>query len=262
MAHSIYAIGDIHGRSDLLNATLDFIEQDARQRDLVPKVVFLGDIIDRGHSPRRCLEMVQETLTRWPLSVFLLGNHDRYLRRAFDDAPDANSLFNWIRNGGAITLSDFGIDLDIPTDRPPQEIYSDLAVLVSKELNARHSETLNFLRKAKLYEVEAPYLFVHAGIRPGVPLEQQTEEDLLKIRKGFTDHFEPLPFVVVHGHSVVEYPHVWPNRIAVDTEAWDSDLLTTAVFAPGIDPEFYGTDGDAIRPIEPVRHTEGALLLA
>lgn len=100
-----YAVGDVHGRSDLLGALLDFIELDAKKRKQEPRVIFLGDIVDRGPNSKRCIELVLSTLERWPKSKLILGNHDDWFLRVLGtDDPDATVARAWFNNGGLPTV--------------------------------------------------------------------------------------------------------------------------------------------------------------
>lgn len=210
----VYAIGDIHGRADLLAALLGRIEADQRQNarsGVQATYVFLGDYVDRGLESRRCIDLILEGPAR-ASAHFLLGSHDRALLD-FLEAPQTGA--RWIERGGAETLFSYGVRA--PDDRTDPAQLRRTSEALSVAMPAAH---LDFLRTLKLHVRLGDYLFVHAGLRPGVPLERQTEDDLISIREPFLKSREPWPFVVVHGHSPVPRIHVEAGRIAVDTGAY------------------------------------------
>lgn len=240
-----YAIGDVHGRSDLLAAIIDFVERDAARRGRPPRILFLGDIVDRGHDSKGCLHLVGRILADHPASVFLRGNHDDWFLRYLEG--DQSEVRTWFHNGGMETLDSYtNLDVD------------DARRLILDE----HSGHLELLRRSSLMVDEGPFAFVHAGIRPGAALGDQSAEDLMWIREPFFSHHGRLDRVVVHGHSVIEdgRPMVTENRISMDTAACWSGRLSVLV----IDQEtgllsFNQTDGDhrSVVEVEPVRYDRG-----
>jgi serine/threonine protein phosphatase 1 len=214
----VYAIGDIHGRLDLLQTSLAAIESHAARQPAwwTKRIVFLGDYLDRGPDSAGVIDR----LSNRPLSGFdctaLKGNHEQAMLEFLDaDAPDPT----WLRYGGVAALASYGIAV---TDRPLAEIRDEMRA----RLPYGHIE---FLRQLKLYVLEGDYLFVHAGVRPGIPLENQTTQDFLWIRDSFLRHESPHPWRVVHGHSISEIPEIRHNRIGIDTGAYASGVLTTLV---------------------------------
>jgi serine/threonine protein phosphatase 1 len=207
-----YAIGDVHGRSDLLRPLLAFIAMDAERRGQKPRVIFLGDIVDRGPDNRGALDLVASTLKRWPSSRLLLGNHDDYfLHVVTEDIPDERILALWLRNGGDATVTSYDFMGDLEAARTNVRI--DFA------------DHVDLLQSASLIEIDGSFAFVHAGINPAKPVDAQDRKDCLTIRKGFLDHEGPLSHTVVHGHSITDskLPEVVGSRIALDTGLMQPD---------------------------------------
>ena len=218
----VYAVGDIHGRIDLLhrlNARI-LADAEAAQADSCV-VIYLGDYVDRGDRSREVVQSLIENPIPQFECVSLLGNHEALLLEFLDNPTRGNS---WIFNGGDTTLRNYGVEVGNP------EFYKG----GWERLRDRFAECLpeahlQFLRNCPLMHKEGDYLFVHAGIRPGVPLQEQMREDLLWIREGFLDCEDDLGKVVVHGHTPAKEIQVRPNRIGIDTKAWMSNTLTCAV---------------------------------
>jgi serine/threonine protein phosphatase 1 len=214
MIETTYAIGDIHGRLDLLDQLLALIEADAVGRGSVAKIVFTGDFVDRGADSFGVVERLMAGPRRpGDRFVCLRGNHDDLLVKGVttDDA-----LPEWARILFDHTIGSYGCD---------RESWRR-----STELR-RHAE---FLASLPLTHDDGTHLFVHAGIRPGVAIEEQLEHDLLWIREEFLGHAEALPRRIVHGHTIVgDRPVIRTNRISIDTGAYRSGLLTAAVLAEG-----------------------------
>ena len=216
----IYAVGDIHGRSDLLDRLLRGIDADCRWRPaLRPVTVFVGDYIDRGPCSRDVLNL----LLRWRQdneAVFLRGNHETFLPRFL---ADPSVLDEWREYGGLETLLSYGLK---PTIRPDRQEQVRLADELAHAISGEH---LEFLDSLDLFYGCGDFLFVHAGIRPGVPIHEQTEDDLLWIREEFLGHEQPFDRFVVHGHTPVSVPDLRPNRINIDTGAFATGRLTCIV---------------------------------
>ena len=216
----IYAVGDIHGRADLLEKMLGLIWADAAG-PAQNTLVFLGDYIDRGPSSQEVIEILA-TLERpdWTL-IKLRGNHEQLLLD-FLSKPDVYRV--WRTFGGAETLQSYGVrpplfDDDVEYARARDELMS--------RLPPRH---FAFLTALSTSYAAGDYYFAHAGVRPGIALDKQSPEDLMWIREDFLLSDRKLEKVVVHGHTPVERPAVRPNRIGVDTGAYATDCLTAAVF--------------------------------
>jgi serine/threonine protein phosphatase 1 len=216
----LYAVGDIHGRLDLLHRLLEQIEADAsaRAEARVCSLVFLGDYVDRGPDSRG---VVAELLARRPQTFdthFLKGNHEALL---LDFLEDARHLDQWLVNGGEATMRSYGVDTDgLERGRARPEMWRRA---FAELLPPAH---LHFFRNLKLSVSFGDYLLVHAGVRPGVPLAKQSEADLIWIRNPFLDHAGSYGKIVVHGHTPAELPVVRPNRIGIDTGAVFTDRLT------------------------------------
>ena len=218
----MYAIGDIHGRLDLLQKLEAMIERDAAGIDASRRlIVCLGDFIDRGDDSYGVIEhLLQDALDTFE-RICLMGNHESYLLRFFDDSSVAAA---WIANGGCETLSSYGVP-------PPAGFDIDgVSVNLQAELRARVPQShVAFLRSLVPSHREGDYLFVHAGVRPGVPIDRQDPEDLMWIREEFLSDRREFGAVVVHGHSIRTEPENLANRIGVDTGAYDTGRLTCAV---------------------------------
>lgn len=220
----VYAIGDIHGRADQLEILLRRIERDPRDADEHPLAVFLGDYVDRGPQVRETLELLSSGPLPGFECRFLMGNHEEALLQFLDGGGEA--LSPWLSFGGEATLLSYGVP------RPaggyaagdPQALRAELG----QRIPPRH---LAFLRGLALSCRHGELFFVHAGVRPGVPLDRQAPEDLLWIREPFLGSEEDHGMVVVHGHSVIHRPEIRGNRVAVDTGAYATGVLTAAVFS-------------------------------
>jgi serine/threonine protein phosphatase 1 len=219
----VYAIGDIHGRLDLLTRMHTWIAADAAASAADRRVlVYVGDYVDRGpHSSGVIDLLIDRPLPGFEI-VHLLGNHEDAMLRFPDDLSIGPT---WLTYGGVETLLSYEIAL-ASADWRDERALRRLQGEVRRRIPRRHVE---FMRAMKLSHVEGDYLFVHAGIRPGIPLERQEREDLLWIRSDFLESQEDHGRIVVHGHTISEKPDVRPNRIGIDTGAFYSDRLTCLV---------------------------------
>lgn len=217
----LYAVGDVHGRADLLENLLGAIEKDAEAAEVEPVIIFLGDIVDRGPCSRQAMDLVQKTISDHPGSKLILGNHDEFLRLFMNGTYTDSFAINWITQlGGMATIESY-----LP-DRPSRlDDIQDALV----EKFGHHQELLN---SAVDKIVTERICFVHAGIRPGVSLEEQDQYDLRWIREDFLNYELPLERFVVHGHTPTEssFPDVFGNRMCLDTGAYYSGRLTAARF--------------------------------
>lgn len=214
----IYAVGDIHGRLDLLDRLLDTIAEDqAGRRPAQDELVFLGDLVDRGPDSKGVVERLLQLRRSNPHVRFLMGNHEEVFLRAA--AGDARSLRFMLRIGGRETIASYGV-----TEQEYADLdYGALAQRLGELVPAEH---VAFLSGFERWVAAGDYLFVHAGLRPGIPIEEQSEEDLCWIREDFLDHRDSFGKIVVHGHSISEEVEVRSNRIGIDTGAYASGRLT------------------------------------
>ncbi len=217
----IYAVGDVHGCAGLLEQLQDAIRRDADSAAESRKiVVYLGDYVDRGPDSAGVLSILIDRPLDGIEQVCLKGNHEDFLLRFLED-PGICDL--WLMNGGRATLRSYGLSVE----RAGAE---DAAAALSDAFRARLPDAhLRFLQDLRLSHRAGGYLFVHAGIRPGVDLSQQTADDLLWIRDPFLRSSYDHGCVVVHGHTPVEAPEVCFNRINIDTGAVWSGCLTALV---------------------------------
>lgn len=224
----IYAIGDVHGRIDLLDRLLLTIR--AECVGLAPdsvEIVLLGDLIDRGPGSAEVVARAMEGLS-WAQLTVLAGNHEAMLGEAL--AGDRQAMAAWVKHGGAATLTSFGVD-------PQQVDQADYGELVELAREAIPQSVRRWLSRLPLYVQRGDYLLVHAGIRPGVALEDQRAADMQWIRGRFLEDDRDHGMVVVHGHSVRENIDARANRIGIDTGAWSSGRLT-AIALEGSDRRF------------------------
>jgi serine/threonine protein phosphatase 1 len=213
-----YAIGDVHGRLDLMEELLDRIEADSRARGPAKTwLVFLGDLVDRGPDSRGVIERLVSRPPRFARPVFLKGNHEEFFQGVLDG--DASIVQHWLAYGGATCSESYGVSRGWTLNASPEAIAERLIARVP----ASHLEFLRSMADSFRF---GDYLFVHAGIRPGVELDQQVSRDLRWIREGFLDDLTDHGVVVVHGHTIVERPEEHPNRIAIDTGAYRDGALT------------------------------------
>jgi serine/threonine protein phosphatase 1 len=213
-----YAIGDIHGRLDLLELLLGRIEHDLRARKARRVLfVFVGDLIDRGPSSAQVIERLRTFRREGARTLFLLGNHEEVLLRIL--RGDAELIAKWCSFGGAECLESYGVSRGEIAGRDPK----DALATIRKAIPAKHVEFLESFADSCRF---GDYLFVHAGIRPGVEVDEQRQTDLRWIREPFlldeTDH----GFVVVHGHTISPEIQVRPNRIGIDTGAYRTGVLS------------------------------------
>jgi serine/threonine protein phosphatase 1 len=215
----VYAIGDVHGRSDLLAALLKAIEADAaRNASHRKSFVFIGDYIDRGPDSRGVMDMLVSDLPPGFETHFLKGNHEDLL---LTFVADPDSLPHWLANGAAPTLASYGIDVAqlVLSQASPEEWRAVL-------LAALPQEHRTFLETLKLSVSFGDYFFAHAGVRPGIPVDAQDPEDLVWIREEFLTSDQDFGKVVVHGHTPTALPEFRKNRIGIDTGAVFTNRLT------------------------------------
>lgn len=214
----IYAIGDIHGRADLLNQLIDMIEaDDAARGDADFQLIFLGDLIDRGPDSAKVVETVAGLLASGDQVRLIKGNHEEVFAAAATGSAQSTRLL--MKIGGYETLESYGISR-AEADRGT---IQDLADLLKSRIPQRH---LDIMADGEDMVRSGDYVFVHAGIRPGVPLDRQQGSDLRWIRGPFLDARRRDGYVVVHGHTPTEAVEFKPGRIGIDTGACYSGRLT------------------------------------
>ncbi len=215
----IYAIGDVHGRFDLLEQLLERIGEHHASLPVPTSfyVVLLGDVIDRGPRSAETLSLLHDLQKRSDHVIVLAGNHEDAMVRAL--GGDADAMRAWLGVGGADTARSFGLE-------PPAR-GEDTRDFIRRMRATVPREWLKWLERLPLSVRSGDYLFVHAGIRPGVPLARQSRDDLLWIRRDFLDDDRDHGVVVVHGHTISDGPDRRTNRIGIDTGAYRTGILTS-----------------------------------
>jgi serine/threonine protein phosphatase 1 len=214
----VYAVGDIHGRLDLLLPLLAHIKADASAR--MPAdihVVLLGDLVDRGPYSAETVEFMISALPSFATFHVLMGNHEESMLRALD--PNDEQTGNlWLKFGGYETLASYGVPVSLlgGEELPPADTLRTYIPERHRLYLKGLSDTIRF----------GDYLFVHAGVRPGIPLDAQEAADMHWIRHDFLDHRGDLGAYVVHGHTISSAPDMQANRIGIDTGAYRSGTLT------------------------------------
>lgn len=221
----VWAIGDIHGRLDLLKPLVEAIMADAAASDADRKVViFLGDYVDRGPDSRGVIQYLaalpKDAGIEWR---FLKGNHEEAM---LDFLEDPTTGPTWCEYGGDTTIASYGLRLPQMKHKP--EPWKHLAADLDHKLTPGE---LEFLQGLELSLSIGDYFFAHAGARPGIPLEQQSTRDLMWIRNSFLDSEVEFEKVVVHGHTPAREVHMCKRRIGVDTKAYESGVLTALELA-------------------------------
>ncbi|NRB20625.1 MAG: serine/threonine protein phosphatase [Rhodobacteraceae bacterium] len=224
MTSPIYAIGDIHGQLEMLEAALGRIEADGGAD---ARIIFLGDYTDRGPDSRGVIDLLQRGLAEGRNWVALMGNHDRMFSMFLEDYPRTDSQllvgFHWLhpRIGGVETLASYGVDV----------VEGDRTYSVHQRAQAAVPQShIDFMEALPSHHQEGDLLFIHAGIRPGVALKDQDIEDKIWIREAFLSYPDPHPWLVVHGHTQVPQPEHHGNRVNLDSGAGYGRPLTAAVF--------------------------------
>lgn len=219
----VYAVGDIHGRADLLRRLLHLIEADnALQDEAEVTLIFLGDYIDRGPNSPEVLDLLRGPHRFADRVLCLRGNHEDALLNFIDDPIKGRIWLDW---GGMATLVSYGVRPPA-ADLPLEERLRSMAEQLDRLLPDAHRA---FLKSLPLQEIVGDYLFVHAGVNPKVPLGEQDAFDLTTIRSPFLEWGQPLEKVVVHGHSISIAPEILPWRIGIDTGAYATGRLTALV---------------------------------
>jgi serine/threonine protein phosphatase 1 len=215
----IYAIGDIHGRLDLLDQLLRMIRLDSEERPAADRqiLIFLGDYIDRGAESRGVIDRLLTGIPDGFERICLKGNHEEMMLQYIEQPL---TMPFWTGNGGLATLASYGIGAD--GQELPRSAH-EVARALLEAIPESHSEFLDALLISVSF---GDYFFVHAGVQPGVPLDQQADEDCLFIREPFLSHRGSFGKIVVHGHTPVRQPEIRPNRIGIDTGSFFTGHLT------------------------------------
>jgi len=232
----VYAIGDIHGRYDLLADLLDRIGGDDWRRKHREEtcLVLLGDYVDRGPQSREVIDFIIKLREQWPHLTCLMGNHEQVFLMAINGDEQAVRFFIREGVGGRETLMSYGITREQIDALEPAELWE----LIEQAVPQEHKD---FLASLNSQAIIGDYAFVHAGIQPGVPMEEQEETDLYWIRDAFLNSETQHPYMIVHGHSIRDDVEMRANRIGIDTGAFASGRLT-AIGLEGTECWFLNTD--------------------
>ena len=227
----IYAIGDIHGHLDQLKAAHALIAKDrARVGGACGKIVHVGDLVDRGPNAKGVIQFLIDGIARGEDWIVLCGNHDRCFAEFLSGDPDSSEAVQnawfWLSTGmgGQATLASYGLRSDSP---------QDTAALFAQARSLVPDAHREFLAALPYWHREDGMIFVHAGIRPGIPLDEQDEEDLVWIREEFHWHRYEHEALIVHGHTPVLAPTHFGNRVNVDAGAAMGRPIVPVVFDGG-----------------------------
>ncbi len=228
----LYAIGDIHGRADLLDAVLELIAADRAAHGIADaRLIFLGDYVDRGPDSAGVLQRLRKMQDAAPRDVVcLMGNHERMMLDALDDPTGRGE--RWLGDFGGPTLRSYGIDGGVEDMRAAERLRAALPTGLE-----------DWLRALPLWHRSGDVVCVHAGMDPALPPEAQTEATMLWMRPGRFARSRRDGLWIVHGHTVVPVPSVARRTICVDTGASASGRLTAAAILPDAPVRFLQTTG-------------------
>lgn len=243
-----YAIGDIHGHIDLLRAAHARIAADkAANGEPDAPIIHIGDLVDRGPDCKAVVDYLMQGVAAGEPWVVLKGNHDRLFTIFMEDhsAHDSGMRvdLSWLhpKIGGAATLASYGVKN--ASDRPLAPVHAEAAAAIPQA-------HIDFLASRPTHFAHGSSLFVHAGIRPGIDMANQAENDLLWIRDGFLDHRGPYPWLVVHGHTALPAATYYGHRLNIDSSAAYGGPLT-AVAIEGRDVFVLADTGRVPLPVTP-----------
>ncbi len=223
----VYAIGDVHGCDRHLERLHERILEDASSAgDFDRRVaIYLGDYVDRGPDSKRVVDILLEQPLEGFECHYLIGNHEAFL---LDFLQDAEMGPGWLFNGGVATLESYGVSIDTSGGGLALtfDVLADIQENFMEKLPDAHRK---FYETLALSKTEGDYFFVHAGIRPGVPLDEQAEDDMIWIRDEFLESSVDHGKVIVHGHTITQAPELRDNRIGIDTGAFATGILTALV---------------------------------
>lgn len=232
----LYAIGDVHGCYGEMCALLELIRKDHEARPVAPCfIVFLGDLVDRGPQSRDVIRHLRDRPPEFAHLYLLKGNHEEMMLRALRGEP--HLIRDWLKHGGDACARSYGLD-------PARLLTEDTETLAHLLASHVPAKDLDFLETCIDQIRFGDYMLVHAGVRPGVALEQQTGTDLRWIRGEFLETTQDLGAVIVHGHTITETATEKANRIGVDTGAYRTGILT-AVRLEGAERSFLFVGGPA-----------------
>jgi serine/threonine protein phosphatase 1 len=216
-----YAVGDVHGCLRLLDELLAKIEADLAERPVSEAfLIFVGDLIDRGPDSAGVVERLRRYSYPGVKPIFLMGNHEEYLLKVLSCEP--GKLDTWLSYGGKECVRSYGLSPEKLSAMPEGEAM----LLVRRTVPDKHRHFLSSFADTFRF---GDYLFVHAGLRPGVPLAEQSRADLRWIREPFLEDGGDHGFLIVHGHTIVDEVEERPNRIGIDTGAYRTGVLTAMV---------------------------------
>jgi serine/threonine protein phosphatase 1 len=230
----VYAIGDIHGRYDLLLTLLGKIQihHASLPKPKNLRLIILGDFIDRGPESANIIHLLQNATIETDMLTVLLGNHEDLMLNSL--AGDGEAQTAWLRYGGDATLSSFGIDPTEMLRLGPRAAAAAMRKVIAQPV-------IDWLRTRPVMTRSGDYIFCHAGLRPGVPVAEQAREDLLWIGADFLESSERFEnSVVVHGHSTFTTVEQRTNRIGIDTGAYRTGVLT-ALYLEGTERATFST---------------------
>ena len=218
----IYAIGDIHGRLDLFMILIERIREDAARRPARrTRLVLIGDVVDRGPSSAELVNHLMRFGRQTERLIVLRGNHEQVMIEAL--RGDLEALQSWLRFGGEETLKSWGVR-DESFGGSLEDLYRAASVAIGPDV-------FLWLNSLPFSYRSGDFFFVHAGIRPGVALDEQDPEDMLWIGDEFTSATQEHEAIVVHGHTICEHgPEILRNRIGLDTGAYRTDRLAAVGF--------------------------------
>jgi serine/threonine protein phosphatase 1 len=215
----LYAVGDIHGQHLCLQQMLELLRDDYLTHPVQHvHLVFLGDYVDRGNASAAVVQTLIDITQEDTHITCLLGNHEWALLRFLDGTLSYDEWYRW---GGDTTLESYGVMPEHPTGEA--ELSEAMRCAFAEAFPPEHEA---FLRALPLTYAQDGYLFVHAGLRPNVPLEEQTLQDMVLIRRDFLNHPVTDAHTIIHGHTIFETPHIRDGSIGIDTGAYATGVLT------------------------------------
>ncbi|HEY4546193.1 MAG TPA: metallophosphoesterase family protein [Pedomonas sp.] len=245
----LIAVGDIHGHLDLAHDLMARLEDEHATASGPTHLIFLGDYVDRGPASAQVIDWLAGFAPGWATPHFLRGNHEQCLIDILSGAAPDDMLATWLDYGGRETLSSYGLGSRVLYSGDLEEIRAAIRQAIPPHHRRFLEATLPCLRFGD-------YLFAHAGIRPGVPVETQSEEDLFWIREPFLSSSDDFGAVVVHGHTITPVPENRHNRIGIDTGVYRHGVLT-AVVLEGTSRRFVAAQASGVEAGQPAHQVGG-----